>query len=181
VKQALTAFALLLAVLLTSACGYRSSSPGQLGEPLRVDVLGNKSRLVRSQLYLQQEVATLITRDLGWQVRPWADAALEMVIEEEAIEVLTKDEDDLPSKWGITLQVRCILYTSDRGVISGGPFTGTDFGKDRIEEPEALEDAANKVAAKITNWLEKQASNWEKQDRKKSGKKLPPPIWGEEP
>lgn len=149
---------LLLGVLALSSCSYRLAGVTPLGEPVRVVVSVNESRLVRVQGYLQDEVAKAIERKLGWQVSPAGSAKVELHIDEENISASGRDTRGIASRWTITCRGQA-LFTSRRGN-AHSTWTGTGYSGGLEDEATALQQAATSAAELVAVWLENQAEHW---------------------
>lgn len=153
----LMAVLLVCGVLLTS-CSYRMAGVKPLGEPIRVEITTNKSRLVRVQGYLQEAVAAAIENRLGWRVSPTGSAKIELFIDEEVIDARGSDTRGIASRWTITCRGKA-LFTSRHGNATT-PWTGTGYSAGLNDEAEALENAALNAASLLATWLENQAEQW---------------------
>jgi hypothetical protein len=149
--------ALLSALLLTS-CSYRMAGVKPLGEPIRVEITTNKSRLVRVQGYLQEAVAAAIENRLGWRVSPAGSAKIELFIDEEVIDARGTDSRGIATRWTITCRGKA-LFTSRHGNATT-PWTGTGYSAGLNDEADALENAALNAASLLATWLENQAEQW---------------------
>jgi hypothetical protein len=149
---------LALLTVLASGCSYRLGGVKPLGEPLRIVVSGNSTRLVRMQAYLQDEVATALESKLGWRISPNGSARLELSIAEERIDATGSDARAIASRWTITMGGQALL-TSRRGNLTS-PWSGTGYASGLVDEPEAIQAAARNAAALIATWLENEAEKW---------------------
>lgn len=145
------ASALAAAALLLAGC-YRVAAPPALGETVRVQVTVNDARLVRAQASLQTAVARALEQRLGWRVSPAGSARLELTLAEEAIGSTATDRRDVPARWTIRLQGAAQLRSA-RGTLNT-LYDGTGHASGRMDEAEALDEAAANAALQITTWLE---------------------------
>ena len=153
------ALALLAATAVAGLAGcYRLASPPGLGETVRLEIVGNKGRLVRSQGYLTDAVARALVQRLGWRVGPQGTATLQLAIAEEDISAHAHDRQDLTSSWTIRINGTMLL------VARGGSLTGTFTGVGNTSglastqgEPEALQDAAEQAADDLVTFLDVRA------------------------
>ena len=151
----------LLGTQLFAGCGYRIAAPPQLGEALIISVSANKSRLVRSQAVLQQEVGRVIQQRLAWDISPDGTSRLDLQIDREVISVAARTTDDGPSRWKIVLKATATIHAAHRDPETRSrSFTGVGYANGRLDEPEGLASAANSLAAAITDWLEHSTGDW---------------------
>lgn len=150
-------FALSLVLFALAGC-YRATPPPQLGESVRIIVTSNDARLVRSQLYLQQEIARAIEDKLAWTVSPTGSAKLAISISEEDIGSNASDVHNIPARWNIELKGHALL-SSKRGHFTTD-FSGTGSASNLAGEPTALQQAAQNVGASIAGWLETAGKKW---------------------
>jgi len=150
--------ALTLAVLLLGGCAYRLARPPVLGEDVRVVVVANDARLVRSQAALQGAVAKLLTDQLGWRVSPVGSARLELTLAEESITHTAIDGRNIPIRWSIRMQGTATLH-SRRGPITTS-WAATGFVNALSDEPDAINQAAGIAARDIATWLEFAGQAW---------------------
>jgi hypothetical protein len=153
----LVAMTLASVVLLTS-CSYRMAGVQPLGEPIRIEISTNKSRLVRIQGYLQEALAGEIENHLGWRVSPTGSAKIELFIDEEVVEGRGNDDRGIASRWTITSHGRA-LFTSRHGTATT-EWTGTGYSAGLSDEADALKNAANNAANSLATWLENQSEQW---------------------
>lgn len=144
--------------LTLSSCSYRMAGIKPLGEPIRVEISTNKSRLVRVQGYLQEAVAAAIENKLGWRVSPTGSAKIELFIDEEVIDARGSDTRGIASRWTITCRGKA-LFTSRHGN-ANTPWTGTGYSSGLNDEAEALQLAAQNAANLLATWLENQSEQW---------------------
>jgi outer membrane lipopolysaccharide assembly protein LptE/RlpB len=155
----LLAAAFVLAAMLTG-CGYRLAGAPALGEPIRVVVVSNDARLVRSQAALQQAVADSLQSRLGWQVSPTGSAKLELTIAQERIASTGTDQRDVPARWSIRMQGKVLIAARDGNAF--GDYQGTGYSSGLGDEPEAIKAAAAEAALLISTWLESEVPRWKK-------------------
>lgn len=138
---------------------YRLSGPPDLGETVRVEVVGNDGKLVRSQGYLTDAVAEALVKRLGWRVSPTGTAKLQLAIREERIKATAQDTRDVTEAWSVRLDGTALLVA--RGGSLTGTFTGVGnyTGLHSIQgEPEALKAAAIQAADDLASWLDVNAA-----------------------
>lgn len=149
--------AALLLVLIAAGC-YRGEPPPPLPEGAAVTVATNRGRLVRSQAYLQSEIAAACSRELGWRVGPTGGATLELAIEEESIDVQASGDLGIPERWRVTLRGGWTLRSTSYEDQSGD-FSATGYYEDRSDENAALREAAASVARNIAGTLRRRLSD----------------------
>ena len=151
----------IAAVLTLCSCSYRIASPPALGEPLAIIIEENKSRLVRSQAPLQQEVGRVLHNRLGWDISPLADATLSLRIEREEIGIAARATDNSPSRYVYTIRATAIMYSPSREPATmTRRFSGTGYANGRSDEDLGLQEAANSMATAIADWLEHSTDDW---------------------
>jgi hypothetical protein len=123
-----------------------------LGEPLRVIISSNAAHVVRSQAYLQREVAAAIEQKLGWQVSPSGSARLNLTIDEEKITAIGNNNRGIATRWRIELEGNAMLTSKHGNVIRRWSATGYSAGLN--DEAAALEQAAENAGQHISTWLE---------------------------
>ena len=153
----------LAVIALTALSGcYRLRRPVDLGQPVRVEITVNDTRLVRAQAYLQQAVADALASQLGWKVTPNGSAALRLTIEQEDITSTGTNQRDTPNRWTIILNGQ-IMLTSRQGNALG-TWTGSGYASALSsagdDEASALKNAASNAALTISAWLEAQVRAW---------------------
>ena len=153
-----------LALLLTG-CGYRLQNPPALDEGLAISISSSDTRLVRSQAYLQDEVARSIRQRFGWDIHPQGGAQLKLEILREDIGSAARARRGPTTRWSIEIRVHATLIRDDAVVLSSREqgrraFTGTGYATSRDNEPEGLQTAAENLAAQLSDWLEHSASRW---------------------
>ena len=148
--------ALGLASLLSSC--YRLASPPDLQQTVRLEIVSNKGKLVRSQGYLTDAVGQALVNRLGWRVGPHGSAVLKLVIDEESIEAGSHNTNNVTDSWVIRLHGNALL------VARGGSLTGTFTGVGNATglattqgEPQALQAAALQAADDLVTWLDVRA------------------------
>lgn len=154
-------FALVAASIAAAAIAgcYRLAGPPDLGEAVRVEVVGNDGKLVRSQGYLTDAVADALVKRLGWRVSPTGTAKLQLAIREEKIKATAQDTRDVTDAWSVRLDGTALLVA--RGGSLTGTFTGLGnyTGLHTIQgEPEALQAAAVQAADDLVSWLDANAT-----------------------
>ena len=153
-RQLLGLTGLLACLTGLSGC-YRLDSPPKLGETIRVEFVGNDSRLVRSQGYVTDAVAKALVQRLGWQVSPTGTAKLQLALREERINDTSQDSRGITNSWSIRLEGTALLVArsgSLTGTFTGlGNSTGLSTGQG---EPEALQAAATQAADDLVSWLD---------------------------
>ncbi len=156
IRQACASMLMVL-MLLLSAC-YRLASPPDLGETVRLEVVSNKGKLVRSQGYLIDAVGQALLTRLGWRVGPNGTAVLKLVIDEETIDAGSHDTNAVTDSWVIRIHGNALL------VARGGSLTGTFTGVGNATglatsqgEPQALQAAARQAADDLATWLDVRA------------------------
>ncbi len=134
---------------------YRLAAPPDLGETVRVEIVGNDGKLVRSQGYLTDAVAEALVKRLGWHVSPNGSAKLQLAIREERIKATAQDTRDVSDAWSVRIEGTALL------VARGGSLTGTFTGLGNYTglhslqgEPEALQAAAIQAADDLVSWLD---------------------------
>ncbi len=148
---------LLVGILTLSSC-YRLGSPPTLGETVRLEVVSNKGKLVRSQGYLVDAVGKALLLQLGWHVGPTGTAVLTLMIDEEAIDAGSHNPDGVTDSWVIRIRGHALLVA--RGGSVTGSFTGVGNATGLATaqgEPQALQQAAQQAADDLTTWLDVRA------------------------
>lgn len=153
------------AVVVVSQTGcYRLRSPPPLDEAIRITILGNESRLPRSQAYLQQMVARKLVENLGWRVSPLGSAKLELVLQTEEISSAANDRRDITTFWQYTIRGQAVFTSRLVGPI-GERFNGVGFVGAIEKEPQALAAAAEDAAEDIADWLDDTMSDYYEDER----------------
>ncbi|TVR08806.1 MAG: hypothetical protein EA401_13540 [Planctomycetota bacterium] len=156
---------LLGLIVLISGCGYRLQNPPPLDEGLAIHISSSDTRLVRSQAYVQDEVARSLRQRFGWDIHPQGGAQLQLEILREDIASAARARRGPTTRWSIEIRVHAQLIRDDEIVLSSRKqgrrsFTGTGYATSRDNEPEALREAAENLAAQLSDWLEHSASRW---------------------
>lgn len=153
----LVAVSVFVLGLLLNGC-YRLASPPDLRETVRLEIVSNKGKLVRSQGYLTDAVGQALLIRLGWRVGPSGSAVLKLVIDEETIEAGSRNTTDVTDSWVIRIHGKALL------VARGGSLTGTFTGVGNATglatsegEPQALQAAARQAADDLVTWLDVRA------------------------
>lgn len=134
-------------------CGcYRMQAPAELGQTVRVEIMSNDARLVRSQGYLQQAITDALVSRLGWTVSPTGSARLQVTIEREDISSSGTDQQNTPSRWTIVLKGQALL--SSRRSPKMIQWVGSGYSGSLADEPTAIKSAATNAAVTIATWLE---------------------------
>ena len=144
----------VMALIVLSGCSYRLAGVKPLGEPVRVVIASNASNIVRSQGYLQQEIAAAIENKLGWQVSPTGSAKLSLTVEKERIEATGNDSRGIATRWNITISGQVMLTSQHGTAINKWEAVGYSSGLKN--EADAISLAANNAGLQIATWLE----NW---------------------
>lgn len=147
---------LLMLVALTGC--YRLESPPDLGETVRLEIVSNKGKLVRSQGYLTDAVGQALLTRLGWRVGPNGSAVLKLVIDEETIDAGSHNTNDVTDSWVIRINGNALLVA--RGGSLAGTFTGVGNATGLATsqgEPQALQAAARQAADDLVTWLDVRA------------------------
>ncbi len=145
---------LVALMALLTGC-YRLSSPPQIDEPIRIEIVGNDSHLVRQQAYLTEAIGRALSEQFGWRVSDQGSAKLQIAILEERIEDVAHDRVGTPTGWRIRLRATALLVTRDGN--RTGSASGTGTLTDRGNEPEALDAAAKALAEDLLTWLDSAA------------------------
>ena len=149
--------ACLITALTCNGC-YRLANPPELGEAVRIEIVGNQGKLVRTQGYLTDAIAKGLVQRLGWRVSPNGTATLQLSIREEEIRANSQDRRDITNSWSIRIQGNALLVARGGSLI--GTFTGVGNNtglSTNPGEPEALQAAANQAADDLISWLDIQA------------------------
>jgi hypothetical protein len=156
--RGLICVAAVMALLALGGC-YRLQSPPDLDETVRIEVVGDQARLVRSQAYLVDAIDRSLVERLGWRVSPTGTARLQIAIQEERIRANADDDRGVTNSWQIRVRGTALL------VARGGSLTTTFSGVGNATslagiqgEPEALRAAATQAAEDLTGWLDVHAS-----------------------
>jgi outer membrane lipopolysaccharide assembly protein LptE/RlpB len=143
----------VIAVWFTlTGCSYRLAGVKPLGESVRVVITSNAANVVRSQGYLQKEVAAAIENKLGWNVSPAGSAKLSLTIDEEKITAIGNDSRGIATRWNITLSGH-VMLTSKHGTVVN-QWSGISYSAGLNDEAAAIEFAANNAGLQIATWLE---------------------------
>jgi hypothetical protein len=152
----------LSCLLLTVTGCYRLQPPAEIGETVRVEIMVNNARLVRSQPYLQKAVADALAATLGWHVSPNGTAKLQLTIDVEDISSSGTDAYNTPSRWTIVLKGQALLACRRGNAI--GQWSGSGYASALMsaqdDQPSAIKNAATNAATTIAAWLEAQAQTW---------------------
>jgi hypothetical protein len=154
-------FALLvvLAVLVLLSGCYRLANPPELGEAIRVEVVGNNGRMPRAQGYVVDAVSNALVTRLGWQVRPTGTSRLQLTLREETINAPGKDTHGVTNSWNIRINGSALLVA--RGGSMTTTFTGvgdaTGLNSAQGGEAAALQAAAKAAANDLVAWLDSNA------------------------
>ena len=140
---------LVLGALVLGGCAYRAQGPIDLGEQVAVTIDSNQGRLVRSQAYVQQAIASELGRDLGWEVSPAGTARLAATITGETIDVVASGQLGIPERWRVRLSIAWSLETSTSETLTGKT-SASAFYDDRSQETRALRDAALSAARNMS-------------------------------
>ncbi len=146
--------ACLVATLALGGC-YRLANPPELGEAVRIEIVGNQGKLVRTQGYLTDAIAKGLVQRLGWRVSPNGTAKLQLTIREEEIRANSQDRRDITNSWAIRIQGNALLVARGGSLI--GTFTGVGNStglSTNPGEPEALQAAAAQAADDLISWLD---------------------------
>ena len=149
---------LAAALLMLLAGCYRLASPPDVGETVRIEVVGDHSRVVRAQGYFTDALAQALVDRLGWRVSPTGSAKLLVTLAEEVIDPQARDRRGVTSSWAIRLSGNALLVT--RGGSLLGTFTGVGNATGLVAiqgEPEALQAAAKQAADDLVSWLDVRA------------------------
>ena len=151
-------FALLVMLVLLSGC-YRLANPPELGEAIRVEVVGNNGRMPRAQGYVVDAVSNALVTRLGWQVRPTGTSRLQLTLREESINAPGKDTHGITNSWNIRINGNALLVA--RGGSMMTTFTGvgdaTGLNSAQGGEAAALQAAAKAAANDLVAWLDSNA------------------------
>jgi hypothetical protein len=148
----LSVFAALCLLIALSSCSYRLAGVKPLGEPVRIVITSNATNIVRSQSYLQKEVAAAIENKLGWNVSPAGSAKLSLTINEEVIQAIGSDSRGIATRWNITISGNVMLTSKHGSVIN--QWSGICYSAGLNDEAAAIELAANSAGLQIATWLE---------------------------
>jgi hypothetical protein len=151
---------LTLAGVLTLALTgcYRLASPPDVGEVVRLEIVGNHSHVVRAQGYFTDALAKALVARLGWRVSPAGTAKLQLTLSEEVIDPQSRDRRGVTNSWAIRLSGNALLVA--RGGSLTGTFTGVGNATGLVAiqgEPEALQAAASQAADDLVSWLDVRA------------------------
>lgn len=150
--------AALVLVGLLSGC-YRLENPPELGEAVRIEVVGNHGRIPRAQGYVVDAVSNALITRLGWRVRPNGTTRLQLSLREEGIDAPGKDRLGISNSWSIRLDGSALLVT--RGGSMTSTFTGlgnaTGLNSEQGGEAQALQSAAKAAADDLVSWLDANA------------------------
>lgn len=145
-------------LMLLSGC-YRLANPPELGEAIRVEVVGNNGRMPRAQGYVVDAISNALVTRLGWQVRPTGTARLQVTLKEESINAPGKDAHGITNSWNIRLNGTALLVA--RGGSMTTTFTGvgnaTGLNSAQGGEAAALHAAAKAAADDLVSWLDSNA------------------------
>jgi hypothetical protein len=147
----------MVAVLATAAC-YRVSAPPALGEPVRVTVVHNASRLPAIQVDVHRAVSDRLVRRLGWTVAGNGTARLDIELDEERIRPDGADSRGVTTRWTVRIEGTAMLASQRGNVIHR--FGGSGWYGSLADEPTGLRNAANAAAEDLANWLEATATTW---------------------
>ena len=166
-------------LVLAAACAlmqgcYALRNPPALADAVRIEVISNQGRLVRTQAYLVDEIAQSLQSRLGWRISPDGAARLQLVIREEVIRPVSRDQRGIPAAWNVEIRGRWLLTT--RNGHNDGSFAGNgyDNGQGAVtagglnssyaagfhDEDDAAQSASSDAAFGITNAIEDDASHW---------------------
>ena len=145
------AWGLALCLLTLAGC-YRLASPPQINETVRIEVVSNQGRMVRSQAYLVEALTNAMVRELGWRVTPTGSAVLQISIAEEINGISAEDTRGVPSQWRARLRGQALLTW--RGGSVAMDWTGEGTNQNLGDEPEALAQAAKNAAASLVAWID---------------------------
>ena len=150
--RSLSVCAAVVILIALSSCSYRLAGVKPLGESVRVVITSNAANVVRSQSYLQHEIAAAIENKLGWSVSPAGSAKLTLTIDEERIQAIGNDSRGIATRWNITLSGNAMLTSKHGSVIN--QWSGVCYSAGLNDEAAAIEFAANNASLQIATWLE---------------------------
>jgi hypothetical protein len=142
--------------LLASAC-YRIRSPPQIDEPVRVEVVSDRGRLVQAQASLHGAISHDLVYRLGWRVSAEGSARLEIAISQEAIDVTLRDSRGLPLQWSIRLQGTALLVCQKGNLYER--FSGQGYATGLNDQDQALQAAAANASFALSTWLETESKH----------------------
>lgn len=145
---------------LLSGC-YRLANPPELGEAIRIEIIGNQGRMPRAQGYVVDAVSNALITRLGWRVRPDGTTRLQVSLHEEDIDAPGKDRQGISNSWSIRLSGTALLVA--RGGSMTSTFTGlgnaTGLNSQQGGEAQALQSAAQAAADDLVSWLDANAGS----------------------
>jgi hypothetical protein len=160
-------------VLALGGC-YALRDPPALADAVRIEVVSNQGRIVRSQAFLVDEIAKSLQSRLGWRIAPDGAAKLQLVIREEVIRPVSRDQRGIPAAWNVEIRGRWLLVT--RNGENDGAFAGNgyDNGQGAVtaggqnstyaagfhDEDDAARAASSDAAFGVTNAIEDAAHAW---------------------
>lgn len=148
----------LVCMMVALAGCYRLDSPPELGESVRIEVVGDQARLPRAQGYLVDAVGKALINRLGWRVSPNGTAALQLALHEERINAEAHDARGLSTSWSIRISGTALLVARGGSVLGTFSGVGNATGLNTPQgEPEALESAATQAADDLVSWLDANA------------------------
>ena len=105
------------ATVSLSGC-YRLKNPPELGDAVRIEVVGNQGRMPRAQGYVVDAVSNALITRLGWRVRPNGTTRLQLSLHEEGIDAPGQDRQGISNSWSIRLSGTALLVARGGSITS---------------------------------------------------------------
>ena len=158
VMRSLVTGLLIAATVLLSGC-YRLANPPELGDAVRIEVVGNQGRMPRAQGYVVDAVSNALITRLGWRVRPNGTTRLQLSLHEEGIDAPGQDRQGISNSWSIRLSGTALLVARGGSITSTFSGLGNATGLNSAQggEAQALQSAAKAAADDLVSWLDANA------------------------
>jgi len=170
----LAAILLMAGFCLVAQGCYALRDPPALADAVRIEVISDQGRVVRTQAFLVDEIAKSLQSRLGWRISPDGAARLQLVILEEKIRPVSRDQRGIPAAWNVEVRGHWLLTT--RNGHNDGAFAGNgyDNGQGAVtagglnssyaagfhDEDDAALNASSDAAFGISNAIEDDAKTW---------------------